>query len=157
MLIKKINQSLESEDYFNLYWRILFYFAGFELLARRLIRVENKVGDIFNIQKELINHLLPGSQHDSVVIPDDINLPCQTSIDVDKIEQWLEIKENEIVSVSFWCKLHLFNYYEVIFFYKYLSGCYKPSENNRLFIPVLRYEVLFFSDNYVALISPHVI
>lgn len=72
-------------------------FNGFDIIAKHLARLEKRIDDIQSTLTDISNKLFPQTVPDSVNLPDDLKLPCQSQEDIAKLEQWLAIPENEAV------------------------------------------------------------
>lgn len=78
-------------------------FSGFDIIARHLAQLEHKIDDIQFNQNEILKKLFPqsGSQT-QVSFPPEVNLPCNTIDDINKLEEWLlSCEDNENTAVSF--------------------------------------------------------
>lgn len=78
------------------------FFSGLNIIARHLARLEQKLDDIQFNQNEILKKLFPQDLQTQVLFPPDLNIPCKSIDDVNKIEEWLHLcEENENIAVSF--------------------------------------------------------
>ena len=70
-------------------------FLGFEVIARHLAELQTTVKEILENQRIILNSILPDDNNLSNVSFDGINIPCGSVDDVQLLEKWLQLSNNE--------------------------------------------------------------
>lgn len=75
-----------------------FYFSGYDVIARHLARIDKRLDDIESILGEIKNNYVPSTSNE-YVLPSELKLPCSTLSEVNKIEEWLCLNEDNEVKL----------------------------------------------------------